>query len=95
MSGWEGSAADATVWMNARLMDLPILADKFYLADAGFGACDALLTPYHGARYHLAEWGHAAVRYIYVSIILIFFLRPETWEELYNLQHAQARNFVE
>ena len=48
MGGLEGSAADATVWMNARLTDLPIPANKFYLADAGFGACDSLLTPYHG-----------------------------------------------
>ena len=75
--GWEGSAVDATVWMNARLTDLPIPANKFYLADAGFGACDALLTPYHGARYHFAEWARTSVRYVLepmcASTVLIFY----------------------
>lgn len=73
-------------------------ANKFYLADTGFGACDALLTPYHGAQYHLAEGGHAAVRYVSEHMCFYhpdFFIRPETWEELYNLQHAQACNVVE
>jgi hypothetical protein len=33
------------------------------LADAGFGACDALLVPYRKVCYHLAEWGRAGVRW--------------------------------
>lgn len=63
LSGWDGSAADAAVFNNARQTDLTALPGKFYLADAGFGACDALLIPYRRVRYHLAEWGRAAVRY--------------------------------
>jgi hypothetical protein len=63
LSGWDGSAADAAVFNNARQTDLTVLPGKFYLADAGFGACDALLIPYRRVRYHLAEWGRAAVRY--------------------------------
>lgn len=35
---------------------------KYYIADAGFGTCDALLTPYRKVQYHLKEWGRAAVR---------------------------------
>ena len=62
LSGWDGSSADATVYNNARLTDLRIPPGKYYLADAGFGVCDALLVPYRGVRYHLAEWGRAAVR---------------------------------
>jgi hypothetical protein len=62
LSGWDGSAADAAVYDDARQTDLTVLAGKFYLADAGFGACDALLIPYRRVRYHLAEWGRAAVR---------------------------------
>ena len=62
LSGWDGSAADAAVYDNARQTDLTVPAGKFYLADAGFGACDALLIPYCRVHYHLAEWGHAAVR---------------------------------
>jgi hypothetical protein len=59
---FEGSAADATMFMHARLMDFLIPQGKFYLADAGFAHCDALLVPYRGIHYHLAEWGRAGVR---------------------------------
>jgi hypothetical protein len=57
-----GSAADASVYNDACQTDLTVLARKFYLANAGFGACDLLLVPYCRVRYHLAEWGCAAVR---------------------------------
>ena len=62
VSGWEGSAADGALFSNSRFTDLTIPDGKFYLADAGFGACDSLLVPYHGVRYHLAEWGQANVQ---------------------------------
>lgn len=47
-SGWEGSATDALVFADSRLTELRIPAGRFYLADAGFGACDSLLVPYCG-----------------------------------------------
>ena len=56
LSGWEGSAADGTVYDDARQKDLPIPTGKYYLADAGFAGCDSLLVPYRGVRYHLKEW---------------------------------------
>jgi len=62
LSGWDGSTADSTLYNNARLTDLYIPEGKYYLADAGFGICHALLVPYRGVRYHLAEWGRAAAR---------------------------------
>ena len=63
-TGWEGSATDARVFHAARLSGtLEIPDGKYYLADAGFGMCPQLLTPYPGVRYHLAEWGHANLRY--------------------------------
>ena len=62
LSGWEGSAADATLFHDARTSDLTIPEGQYYLADAGFGVCEALLVPYQGVRYHLAEWGRASVR---------------------------------
>ena len=62
LSGWEGSTADAAMYSYSRLTDLTIPDGKFYLADAGFGICDALLVPYRGVRYHLAEWGRANTR---------------------------------
>jgi hypothetical protein len=32
-----------------------MLAGKYYRADAGFRACDALLVSYWKVHYHLAE----------------------------------------
>lgn len=61
ISGWEGSAADATMYAHSCLTDLKIPVGKFYLTDAGFGICDSLLVPYHGVRYHLAEWARADI----------------------------------
>lgn len=70
ISGFDGSAADATMFMHSRLMDFFIPAGKYYLADAGFAMCDTLLVPFRGVRYHLAEWGRAAVRYVKCSTSL-------------------------
>ena len=48
-TGWEGSATDARVFHAARLSGtLEIPDGKYYLADAGFGMCSQLLTPYPG-----------------------------------------------
>ncbi|KAJ8522016.1 hypothetical protein ONZ45_g1366 [Pleurotus djamor] len=82
LSGWEGSAADASLYHNARTSDLQIPNGRYYLADGGFSGCDALLVPYRGVRYHLSEWGRAGVR-------------PVNREELFNLRHASARNVIE
>jgi hypothetical protein len=72
-SGWDGSAADSTMFYDARITDLHIPAGKYYLADAGFPICDALLIPKRGVRYHLAEWGRAQQRCcsFLFSVILI------------------------
>lgn len=61
LSGWDGSAADALLFNDAQLSDFAIPLGRGYLADAGFGICDALLVPFCGVQYHLAEWGRAAV----------------------------------
>ena len=45
-SGWDGSAPDSTMFYDARVTDLPVPRGKYYLADAGFSTCDALLIPY-------------------------------------------------
>ena len=68
LSGWDGSAADAAVYLDARQNSLPVLPGKYYLADAGFGSCDALLVPYRGVRYHLAEWKRGNMRYVLVFL---------------------------
>lgn len=73
ITGWEGAAADATMYANSRYLDLPIPQGKYYLADAGFGACDGLLVPYRGVRYHLAEWGRASARYVGLIVYIPLF----------------------
>ncbi|KAF7346733.1 putative transposase [Mycena sanguinolenta] len=82
VSGWDGCSSDASMYNNARLAGFTIPPGKCYLADAGFGICDALLVPYRSTRYHLAEWARWAQR-------------PQNAKELYNLRHASARNVVE
>jgi hypothetical protein len=62
LSGWEGSAADSRVFENAWQTDFPIPPGIYYLADAGFPLCDALLVPYRGVRYHLKEWAQSGQR---------------------------------
>lgn len=62
LSGWDGSAADALVYNDARQTDLRVPQGVYFLADTGFGVCAALLIPYCGVQYHLAEWGHAHIR---------------------------------
>ena len=64
LTGWEGSASDARIYEDARSRDLNIPDGKYYLADAGFPACEQLLIPYRRVRYHLAEWGRAGIRYV-------------------------------
>jgi hypothetical protein len=82
ISGWDGSAADAAVYNDARFHDFRIPPGKFYLADAGFALTDELLVPYRGERYHLDEWRRGG-------------RGPNTKEELFNLRHSSARNVVE
>ena len=63
-SGWEGSAANSTMFHDARITDLPIPAGKYYLADAGFPTTASLIIPFCRKCYHLMEWGCANILYI-------------------------------
>ena len=56
LSGWEGSASDGGVYHDALIHDLSIPEGKYYLEDAGYPLCDALLVPFQGVHYHLREW---------------------------------------
>ena len=62
LSGIEGSATDSTVFQMARESDFRVPEGRYYLADAGYGFNNALLVPYRGVRYNLAEWGRAGLR---------------------------------
>lgn len=62
LAGWEGSASDSFIWNWARQNDFTVPEGCYYLGDAGFPLCDALLVPYRGVRYHLREWAAANLR---------------------------------
>ena len=62
VSGWDGCAADASMYSHACLAGFAIPPGKSYLSDAGFGICDTLLIPYRNTCYHLAEWARWAQR---------------------------------
>ena len=63
LSGWEGSATDASLWNDARLVDFRVPGGRYYLADAGFASCPELLVPYRNERYHLQEFARGAKKY--------------------------------
>ena len=62
LPGWEGSTADSCVFDNARNEDFRIPNGRYYLADAGYANCNALIVPYRRVRYHLKEWGSSSNR---------------------------------
>jgi hypothetical protein len=62
LTGWEGSAADSHVFDDAHKTDFAITPGTYFLADAGFPSCDALLVPYRGICYHLQEWNQSNLR---------------------------------
>ena len=63
LTGWEGAAADALLWHDALQKGLTISDGKYLLGDAGFPASSKLFTP-----YHLAEWGCAQSRLIFIYL---------------------------
>jgi hypothetical protein len=71
LTGIEGSAADSSIYFLARQTSFPVPNNRYYLADAGFGTCDALLVPYRGVRYHLAEWERAGMRYEFILLLCL------------------------
>jgi hypothetical protein len=82
LAGWEGSAHDTRVFNDATSKGLNIPQKKYFLADAGYGLRQGLMTPFRGVRYHLKEQAKAG-------------LRPANQKEIYNLRHATLRNIVE
>jgi len=62
LTGWDGSMADAALWVTAHTSDLRIPEGKYVLGDAGFALSETTLVPYRGVRYHLREWCQARFR---------------------------------
>ncbi|XP_039063834.1 uncharacterized protein LOC120208686 [Hibiscus syriacus] len=81
-AGWEGSAHDSRILTDAfaRPRGFSIPEGKYYLADAGYGIRNGIISPYRGVRYHLKELSNH---------------RPENAKELFNLRHSSLRTTVE
>ncbi|POW10394.1 hypothetical protein PSHT_08786 [Puccinia striiformis] len=83
MPGWEGSAHDGRLWDEARISSLKIPPGKWLLGDAGFPLSESCLVPYRATKYHLKDWDVAGGK------------KPQSYQELFNLRHASARNVIE
>jgi hypothetical protein len=46
LSGADGASSDATLFIDACTSNLSVPPGKYYLADAGFPACDSLMILY-------------------------------------------------
>ena len=80
--GWEGSAHDSRVLDDAKARSLPMVPDKFYLGDGGYGLKRYILTPYRGERCNVVEFNLNGQG-------------PTNKRELFNLRHSSLRNVVE
>ncbi len=69
VAGWDGSAADASIYVDSCVTDLPVPEGRYYLADTGFGTCTTLMLPYSGVCYHLKEWEKANAWYVSITVI--------------------------
>ena len=80
--GWEGSAHDSRVVDDAKTKGLPMIPDKYYLGDGGYGLKKYILTPYRGERCNIIEFNLNGQG-------------PANKRELFNLRHSSLRNVVE
>ncbi|XP_048140759.1 putative nuclease HARBI1 [Rhodamnia argentea] len=82
LDGWEGTAHDSCVLADAlsKPNGLKVPRGKYYLADVGYGIQSRFISPYHGAKYHLKEFGDRP---------------PKNEKELFNLRHSSLRMTVE
>ncbi|KAK6156552.1 hypothetical protein DH2020_010800 [Rehmannia glutinosa] len=85
LAGWEGSANDSRVLMDALRRDgnFPWPPQgKYYLVDSGFCNFPGFLAPYRQHRYHINSWRGAM-------------FEPKGPEELFNKRHSRLRNAIE
>lgn len=74
--GWEGSAHDS------RVVGLPIILDKYYLGDGGYGLKRHILTTFRGERCNVIEFNLNGQG-------------PANKRELFSFCHSSLRNVVE
>ncbi|XP_024634430.2 protein ALP1-like [Medicago truncatula] len=85
-SGWEGSAHDSKVLLDA--ITNPNAGfpwppkGSFYLVDSGYPCTGGFLPPYRGERYHAQEYRGQG-------------RQPKSPEELFNYRHSSLRMTIE
>ncbi|KAL8457260.1 hypothetical protein ACS0TY_035199 [Phlomoides rotata] len=84
LPGWEGSTSDARVLQDSisRVHGLKVPIGNYYLCDNGYANSPGFLAPYRSVGYHLSEWGPQS-------------MRPQTYQEYFNMRHTRARNVIE
>ncbi|TVU19789.1 hypothetical protein EJB05_35960, partial [Eragrostis curvula] len=82
LAGWEGSAHDAHILVDALERDdgLRVPAGNL-IVDAGYACRPGFLPPFRGVRYHLSEYTSRN--------------NPTNARELFNLRHSSLRVHVE
>lgn len=81
-SGYEGAAADSTVFRDVVSKGFKTPPGKFWLGDAAYSNSGVVLAPYRNTAYHLDEKLRSKVK-------------PKTAKELFNLRHASLRSIIE
>lgn len=79
---WEGRTADSHIFESVHREDFRIPDGCYYLANAGYGNCDALLVPYCGFISHLKEWGSSANRQVLIhscsnGVMMVYIPAPK------------------
>ncbi len=101
LCGWEGSAADSRIFDEARRSDFAIEPGTYYLADAGFPLCDALLVPYRGCLVPFEGMGASQLTVGFILciswLLLTFPLVSglQITKRLFNLCHSSLQNAIE
>ncbi|KAJ8764235.1 hypothetical protein K2173_005975 [Erythroxylum novogranatense] len=84
-AGWEGTAHDARIFMEAlrndRLHFPHPPRGKYYLVDAGYPNMQGYLGPYKGERYHLPDFRRSG--------------QPRGKKEIFNHAHSSLRCTIE
>lgn len=88
------NSTHSPLFEDALITDLPILCGKYYIADARLPICEPLIIPYQGDCYHLTEWGHAQLWYVFDSSSCTFWLVKNTLSPPTKISYSTANTHL-
>lgn len=65
---WDESVADSVLWRDVVENNIKVPISRYFLGDAGFASCNALLVPHCGMCYNLKEWYQRGIGYMWFSL---------------------------